>query len=188
MSFPYPYPLGLPKGSVRATITMLLSIDLLLLTFEQNTLAERFAAMTVVALTFYFGGKMRASAIVPHDVDASQRAWGLPAGTIRTFLIILYSSSSAYIYYIEGTIPKYIIEIMYLIAGYLLGRLFQKLFLRFKKNEKNNGIVDHLKAIVVLITTILVIYLSQVDPLNSLTILLILINNILLGFYFGARE
>ncbi len=53
------YPLGLPKGSVRATITIALSIDLVWLSIEGELIANRLATLTAIALTFYFGGKMQ---------------------------------------------------------------------------------------------------------------------------------
>ncbi|MHA2089699.1 MAG: hypothetical protein ACW98K_02470, partial [Candidatus Kariarchaeaceae archaeon] len=89
----YPYPLGLPKGSVRATLTLLVSINYILLTIDEKfELATSLSPIVAVALSFYFGGRMRSASITPTavKVDASQRAWGLPAGSIRSILVLLF--------------------------------------------------------------------------------------------------
>ena len=182
----YPYPLGLPKGTIRASITLLLSINLVYLTFIQSAIADAMASITLVSLTFYFGGRMRAAGIIPRDVDRSQRAWGLPAGTIRLILILMFGGSTYYFFAYDNLIPSYYVEVIYLIAGYLGGRIFSKFFNR--EDDRNNTITDHLKALLAMGVTITTLTYSIIEPAGSLTQLLIYMTAIGVSFYFGARE
>ncbi|MDH5403109.1 MAG: hypothetical protein OEZ01_03210 [Candidatus Heimdallarchaeota archaeon] len=190
MGFPYPYPLGLPKGSVRSTITLLLSIDLLLLMMYDSKYAESMTTVVVVALTFYFGGRMRGAPVPRDKSDKSIRAWGLPAGTIRTILILLYGGFSVFYYLEHSSLPNYLLEIIYIIAGYLIGHYFNKVRRHFFHKDTGSvsiGFLDHLKAIVMLGVTIttLIITLITTDPAQIF--LWINLASIILGFYFGER-
>lgn len=191
MGFPYPYPLGLPKGTVRATLTLSLSIDLIYLTFVEETIADQLATLVIVALTFYFGGKMRAMSPIPRTVDAGQRAFGLPAGTVRTTLMLLFGGTFGYIYLVQGrTIPTYLLEIGYIIGGYILGKVFNSIRNLFKGDDEEDKItiVDHLKSITAIILTGITIYLTVISPDDRLTSIWVLIASAVLGFYFSARE
>ncbi len=191
MGFPYNHPLGLPKGSVRATITLMLSLDLVWLSINDSPLADQVTTMTVVALTFYFGGKMRNTAPLPRNTDASLRAWGLPAGSIRTILILIFGSASAYLFVRDGSIPNYLQEVINIIFGYLFGKFFQGMRKKMFGDDKEKtgvGIVDHLKSILALGVTSTAIYYTIFLVSNSLTGLLILTTSAFLGFYFGARD
>lgn len=191
MGFPYPYPLGLPKGSVRATLTLILSLDLVWLSLQQSAIADQVTTMTVVSLTFYFGGKMRSSAPIPRNTDASLRAWGLPAGTIRSLLIIIFGATSAYLQFIGDGIPDYLLKVINIIVGYLGGRMFEKIRNKIFKTDPENkkvGIIDHLKALLAIAVTAPTLYFTIFLPTNELTSPLILITSIVLGFYFGARD
>lgn len=182
----YPYPLGLPKGTVRATITLLLSVNLVYLTFIQSAVADAMASITLVSLTFYFGGRMRAAGIIPRDIDRSQRAWGLPAGSIRLILILLFGGSTYYFFAYQDLIPQYFVEVIYLIAGYLGGRIFSKFFVR--DDDRKNKITDHLKALLAMGVTFTTLTFSIIDPASDLTQLMIYATAIGVSFYFGARE
>lgn len=190
MGFPYNYPLGLPKGSVRATITLLLSVELAFLTILDNPIADSIATMTLVGVVFYFGGKMRVDSMIPRSADRSLRAWGLPPGTIRFLLILIFSGTIGYLYYYQQIIPTYFIEVINIIAGYLAGRTFE--FIRdklFKKDEEDKvSIIDHLKSLSILGLTIVTIFYSFTEPGIDLTSLLIVISSWTLGFYFGSRD
>lgn len=190
MGFPYPYPLGLPKGSVRATLTLLLSVNLIVLSINQDPIAVNMSTLVAVALTFYFGGKMRTPSPVPTSVEASQRAWGLPAGTIRFILILLFGGAAYYIRFVqEKPLENFFIDIIYIILGYLIGTSFNKIKSIFIKT-KDDGVdfVDHLKALLALGITGYVVYLAQIDPSSQLTKDISFITSIFLGFYFGSRQ
>ncbi|MCY3410822.1 MAG: hypothetical protein INQ03_04205 [Candidatus Heimdallarchaeota archaeon] len=189
MGFPYPFPLGLPKGSVRATITLALALDLTYLAIKNSDLATNVATMAIVSLTFYFGGKFRNTAPVPRSTDRGLRAWGLPAGSIRTILTIIFLGTAGYIFFIQGTLPDYLLEIINIILGFGAGKIFLAIRKKyFGKEDDKTGIVDHLKALLMLGITGFSIYLTIADPLNALTTTIVFVSSVALGFYFGARN
>ncbi|MCH8908874.1 MAG: hypothetical protein IH840_17445, partial [Candidatus Heimdallarchaeota archaeon] len=163
MGFPYPHPLGLPKGSVRATITLSITINLILLTFDQSKeeLANLIAVAAAVSMTFYFGGRMRGIQVTPRDridetideaskkLAASERAWGLPAGTIRGMLILIFATTLGYLQFQGDEIPDALLEIINIIGGFLLGRGFNRVKLAIFGDQPHIGttIIDHLKAL-----------------------------------------
>ncbi|MHA2254190.1 MAG: hypothetical protein ACXAD7_27835, partial [Candidatus Kariarchaeaceae archaeon] len=132
------YPLWLPKGTVRSTLTLILSVNFILLTIDESEYAGSLSTIVAVALSFYFGGRMRGKGIAPvTSVDRSQRAWGLPAGTIRIILILLFAGATYYIYNDTDSIPDEFTEVINLILGYLLGQFFTKIQIKLfgKKDE-----------------------------------------------------
>ncbi len=195
MSFPYPYPLGLPKGTVRATITLAFTIDLIFLTLNSETTANLVSPLVLVALTFYFGGRMRInpSIIVP-KAPAAERAWGLPAGTIRSLLIFLFGAFTVYLIYERRTLPSYILDIFNIIFGYLIGLIFLKIktWYRRRKNSEittsHIGPLDHLVSLLALSISGTTIYILTATPTVSYILLVANIASITLGFYFGGRS
>jgi hypothetical protein len=197
MGFPYPYPLGLPKGSIRATITLLLSLNLVWLTITESDYAGSFSTTVAVALTFYFGGTMRGTQIIPRDTVAGLRAWGLPAGTIRTLLTLLFMGLTYYVFTYQGTVPNHLVELLNIMLGYLLGRSFNRIKHRFFIKDKNTeegphvSWIDHLKALVIVIYVSFVSYSVFTDfniiPEDMID-MLIFISSIVMGFYFGERS
>lgn len=185
------HPLGLPKGSVRASITIALSIDLVWLSIEREPIANQFATLTAIALTFYFGGKMRADIPIPKSVTASERAWGLPAGTIRFLIIVIFSFGVYQLMIIDGRdfLPSYYLEVIYSVIGYNLGMIYMKVRKRLFPNPKTTaGLLDHFKSLAFLALTGLTIFYTIYHSSSPDTELLIFGSTVLLGFYFGVRD
>lgn len=185
------YPLGLPKGSVRATITIALSVDLVWLSIEREPIASQLATLTAIALTFYFGGKMRAEIPIPRSVSASERAWGLPAGTIRFLIIVIFSVGIYQLMIVEGEdfLPSYYLEVIYSVIGYNLGMIYTKIRRKiFPKPKTNAGLLDHLKSLAFLAITGITIFYTIYHSADQMTENLIFGATVLLGFYFGVRD
>jgi hypothetical protein len=215
MGFPYPYPLGLPKGSVRSTVTLILSVNLMVLTYFESSIAVNLSTMVVVTLTFYFGGRMRGVvAPVPRDVKSTGlRAWGLPAGTIRTLLFFMYIAMFIFFVIDARTAPPYFFQILNIMLGYILGSSANRIsnFVRKRRGKvevaddviRSITIWGHLRALVMLSFTILTFlftifytnYLFDVfggilpleDEVRALQVW-ILANSVAIGFYFGERK
>ncbi|OLS19050.1 MAG: hypothetical protein HeimC2_42970 [Candidatus Heimdallarchaeota archaeon LC_2] len=185
------HPLGLPKGSVRATITLALSIDLVWLSIEKEPVANQLATLTAIALTFYFGGKMRAEIPIPKSVTASERAWGLPAGTIRFLIILIFGFGVYQLLIVEGEsfLPSYYLEVIYSVIGYNLGMIYMRIRKRLFPNPKTSaGFLDHLKSLAFLVLTGITIYYTIYHSTSPDTENLIFGSTVLLGFYFGVRD
>ena len=185
------HPLGLPKGSVRATITIALSIDLVWLSIEKEPIANQLATLTAIALTFYFGGKIRAEIPIPKSATASERAWGLPAGTIRFLIIVIFSFGIYQLMIVEGRnfLPSYYLEVIYSVIGYNIGMIYMKVRKRLFPNPKSGaGFFDHLKSLAFLGLTGITIFYTIYHSTSQTTENLIFGATVLLGFYFGVRD
>ena len=184
-------PLGLPKGTVRATITIALSVDLVWLSIEKVPVADQLATLVEIALTFYFGGKMRAEIPIPRTIERSERAWGLPAGSIRFLIIIIFSVGIYQLMVVEGdtTLPSYYFEVIYSVIGYNLGMIYTKIRKKlFPKPKSGATLLDHLKSLAFLVLTGITIYYTIYSTGSETTVNLIYGSTILLGFYFGVRD
>ncbi len=197
MGFPYPYPLGLPKGTVRSTLTILLSIDLFIITLREEPFAEQVASIVLVALAFYFGGRMRSKGtIVPRSPTArADRAWGLPAGTIRTLLILMYSAFGVYLIINGKPIPDYYVEIATIIVGYLIGQMFNKVKVAFRRKRgvkeehlHKTSLIEHMNAILAITIVSITIYFTIYQDTFKFLDFWINLASIYLGFYYGERN
>lgn len=196
MGFPYPYPLGLPKGSVRATLTLLLSTDLFLITIREEPFADQVASIVLVALAFYFGGRMRARGmVIPRDTSTrADRAWGLPSGTIRTILIIFFIFQVLYLQYIGISIPDYYIDIATIIFGFLFGRTFNRFKVAFRRRRgveeerlNKTSLIEHLNAVAAIAIVGFTFYVTAFNPTFQFLEQWIAAAAIYLGFYYGER-
>lgn len=186
MGFPYPYPLGLPKGTVRASLTISVSVNLLFLTYYDMADATAFSSVVAVALAFYFGGRIRGGDPSDKPKTAAERAFALPAGTVRSFLIIMFAGFSGYLLYTGAQLPRYLLEVISLIAGYIFGVIFRHIFHKDKSGKVS--LLQHLKSILAIAITALSIYMSISLPGDILTNYAIQGASLFLGFYFGSRD
>lgn len=190
MGFPYPYPLGLPKGSVRATLTLVLSANFIVLQYYNISIAENFSVLIAISLTFYFGGRMRVtSTLTPKQTDdASLRAWGMPVGTIRVVLYVVFTALGVYVYLQNGDLPNYLQSIINLMYGHLLGSIWNSIKGK-KANKRGKAIFGHLQAILAIVVVAFTYYITLVAPIAiALQDMWIDVASITLGFYFGERK
>ncbi|MHA2098621.1 MAG: hypothetical protein ACW99A_08030 [Candidatus Kariarchaeaceae archaeon] len=134
---------------------------------------------------------MRAEIPIPRSVSASERAWGLPAGTIR-FIIILIFGAGIYILIVQkdrDSLPPYYFEVVYSVIGYNLGMIYTRIRRKLFPNPKvHASLLDHLKSLAFLILTGITIFYTVDSPKADITENLIYGATILLGFYFGVRD
>lgn len=196
MGFPYPYPLGLPKGTVRATLTILLSFDLFLLTLEDRPFADQVASIVLVALAFYFGGRMRARGLViPREpTTRADRAWGMPSGTIRSILVLFFVGQAVYLQSIGKPLPSYFIDIATIILGFLFGRTFNRIKIWFRRRRgveeerlNKTSLIEHLNAVAAISVVSFTFYNTIFRPDFQFLEEWINAAAIYLGFYYGER-
>ncbi len=197
MGFPYPYPLGLPKGTVRATLTLLLSVDLFLITLREEPYADQVASIVLVALAFYFGGRMRARGmVIPRDsTTRADRAWGLPSGTIRTILIVFFVFQVLYLQSLGRSIPPYYVDIATIIFGFLFGRTFNRIKVAFRRRRgveedrlNKTSLIEHMNAVLAIVVVSITFYVTVYIPSFELLDQWIGAAAIYLGFYYGERS
>ena len=190
MGFPYPYPLGLPKGTVRASITLIYLGLLTYFLLTGDMLYEKLATSVSVMVAFYFDGRIRGT-MSSSVVGPGERAFGLPSKTIRAIILIDILLLWGYSYYFEGFTPSFLNELLIMILGYIGGTLFfeiKKIVFGSRKAGSSNSWLDHLKALIVLgftlffATAILIGYAGSEDNWLFNT------SYVLAGFYYGERK
>ena len=188
MGFPYPYPLGLPQGSIRASLTILLSINFFLLILRNSPYILDIAILVTISLAFYFTKGLASS--VDHYSEPSLRAWGLPARTIRVFLFLSYTGFVVYLFFNSISIPTELWGVIFVIYGYTGGIIWFKLKqLVFGTTGDKTTIFRHLQALLSIIVIISTIVVSEFEIGGEMFIRQLLsYTSVVLGFYYGVRS
>ncbi len=190
MGFPYPYPLGLPRGSVRASITLIYLGLLTYFVLLGDPLYEKLATSVSVMVAFYFDGRIRGT-MSSGVAGSGERAFGLPPKTIRTIVLLDILLLWVYTYYFEGYIPPFLNELLIIILGYISGTLFfeiKRLVFKPSKTPSANSWIDHLKACVILGFSILFAGTLLTGFAGASDEWLFNTSYVLAGFYYGERR
>lgn len=138
-------PLGLPAGSVRAILAIILSGTLwymILRRLEPPTILVE-SALLVVA--FYFGVRSTAPVVPTTKTAARQEApkvrqpLFLPRGVVRSILAVGFLGVIAYVYFRDGTIDSALVLILQVIVSYVVGYVFSYVLLRRARAGKELG-------------------------------------------------
>jgi hypothetical protein len=193
-------PLNLPRGSIRALVTIALLVtlwSLILLPGKDVPLVLTFLTLMVVG--HYFGSR---SLHRSDDVDSAtgerrvrvKGPLGMPLGTIRTMIILGFSTVGYY--YLRDKDPKELTledrgtAVLFLVGAMLVGLSVRKLSDLVSRGQPIAPVrcFENLKAVVVIVATALLIIgsvLGQDKPgMQHMT----LYTAPLIGFYFGSRK
>ncbi|MFW9994872.1 MAG: hypothetical protein ACFFD4_22720 [Candidatus Odinarchaeota archaeon] len=204
----YPYPLGLPRGTIRATMTLLFCLTAFILIFLDKSVLHSLSTTIVITVSFYFGTRKgippKTETLKKMQTEKGETAFNLPANTVRSILFIgfvlvslkiLLSPSGTY-----TDFPAFVLEVLIMISGYVGGAFLSRFIKLFQDDQEAPGLVAkiifHGKAIIVLFFTFVTCILYFIDGLNlmstgltSETVELIgWATNLLIGFYFGSRK
>jgi hypothetical protein len=203
----YPYPLGLPKGTVRATITLLFFLSAALLIFMNKDVPNSLATTILIVVSFYYGTRKgippATEMLKKKKAEKGETAFNMPANSVRTVIFagfivltvkILISPAGTY-----NEIPEFILEGLVMIAGFVGGSFLSRFIKLFQDDQEEPGllakIVLHGKALVVIAVTIVacLLYLvTGLEIISSMDTGIVYITgwaaNLLIGFYFGSRK
>ena len=180
-------PLNLPRGSIRALVTLALFGVLWTQMLLGREVPSLYVGLVMLVLGHYFGSRSKKS------VGGNAKSpLGLPRGTVRA-VIILGFGAVAYFLWSQGKLElnseNRNVMILFLAgafqAGFLL-RVLADIVSRGKPTPPRRWF-ENLKAIVVLVTTGLLAmasFLAPDDPANQ-NIMLVLAP--IVGLYFGSR-
>jgi DNA-directed RNA polymerase subunit RPC12/RpoP len=183
-----PEPLYLPKGSVRAIVTVLLAVSSWILIGGEKNVPDYLFGLNLAVIGYYFGFRKKVKASEGHIFDAAARAEDplfLPAGVIRFFLIAGFMVC-AFVLHKRGRLEdlRYI-EFFAILIGLVLGYVFGKIS-KPLRGTKLYILVNHLKGAVVLCAAA---YMVQIlifggggDPHVPLALTAVI------SFYFGSRS
>ena len=186
------HPLFLPKGSVRALVSLALAVSFWGLTFTGRDVPGYLMGLLLTVVGYYFGYRadVDRSGLTVHDsAPETQRPLNLPAGVIRLVLIAGFAASAAVLLE-RGELSKLpYVEFFVILFGLLLGTVFGKLLARVRHTGAY-GLVNHVKAIVVLALAGFLAWAMLAEPsqetIPQQEIVFIVLCS-LISFYFGSR-
>lgn len=183
-----PEPLYLPKGSIRALVTLVMTGTACLAAISGQAIPPHLLDLLLAIVAYYFGFRHKAKAADSRIVDASSRAKAplmLPGGVIRTALtlgfavvaIVLHSQGKL----LQPEIFGFVAILGGLIVGYYFGRLIAPM------RESAAGIaLNHAKGLVVIVSALVlsVLTLTGAQAPEHLELILAAV----VSFYFGSRS
>lgn len=186
---PIPQPLYLPKGSIRAMVSIALAATCWVLVGQGQPLPESLLALLLTVLGYYFGFRRNARAAESSIADASRKVTEplhLPGGSIRMILATGFIVSAVALV-LQGRFQVGPVLGFYLIlAGLLVGHIYGR------ATAADPGasfvvLLGHIKGLVVLVTTatLTTAYLTgwHTDWPGWVMGLL----SAVISFYFGSR-
>jgi hypothetical protein len=191
-------PLGLPAGSVRALLTLIIVAVVVTATAREQTLDVLWFEVLLIALAHYFTS--RRFVTLPPEVLARLEKEGvlkdekhplyLPKRTIRLVLIASFGGLAYYLYQEGRLFEPESVSLIGIVAAYVLGHVVRGITNLFKSNDKDaqpSRLWQDGRALLVLSA----IAIAAFAPLtNQLELLPEQVHRIALGlvlFYFGSR-
>lgn len=192
----YPYPLGLPRGTVRAMTTLLFLAGALFLVFTDKNVPETMTSTILILVSFYYG--MSRGVTPPEGTDllkdeGGQRAFNLPALTIRMLLFLGFVAMAVKVVFIGSSsydeLPFFIREVLLLISGFLVGTLAAKFITLFQDDKgEPNKLIFHGKAFLVLTLALVTNLLYILEIVGVAVDIIGAVTDVFVGFYFGNRK
>ena len=182
------HPLWLPRGSIRALVTLSLAGLAWAQAFQGRDIPPFLLGLLLALIGYYFGTRreVRGNESGIYDVDdVQERPLFLPPGSIRMLLIAGFLATAVYLLAVGGLPSRDYQEFFLILAGLVLGFIFRRRIARMDGLMAYN-MVKHAKAIAVVLTTAALVYLVQLELHHTLYPLPMLLGS-LVSFYFGSR-
>jgi len=182
-----PEPLYLPKGSIRAIVTILVSVSCWILVFWKRDVPSYLLSLLLTVIAYYFGFRKKVKSAEGRIYDTSarpERPLGLPSGLIRILLSIGFAAAAFWLL-LRGKLAdlKYL-EFIIILGGLILGHFFSRIIVPVKRRSLRLW-VNHGKGLLVLIAAIW-LSVSLFGETHNQYIELSLAA--LISFYFGSRS
>jgi hypothetical protein len=190
-------PLGLPGGSVRALLTLLIVAVVLVQVARGKEVEPLWTETLMIALAHYFTSR-RFTRLAPEairrleaegQIEVESHPLYLPRHTIRTVLILAFVGFAVFLYREERLFERAAVSLLGVVFAYLLGILARVLLTWWTKGRKSGTLQswEDVKATVVLIV---LAYTAAAYLLDRTDLVPHQLRNATLGlvlFYFGSR-
>lgn len=194
----YPYPLGLPRGTVRATVTLLFLFSTSYLILIDKSVPISLVSTFTILIALYYGMRKEHT----YDLEGrenrreakGQTAFNLPAFTVRILIFLIFIVLSIKILYFgttDDSFSTFLYKIVYIISGFILGTILGKIGGIFGNDPSEHNLIEkmffHGKAFTLIVFCLIMNYFYVVEFSNSDTEIFEIITTFLIGFYFGNR-
>jgi hypothetical protein len=117
-----PQPLGLPAGSVRAIIALMLCGTLWFQVLRGEVIEDILVGSALLVVGFYFGVRSgMGPPIAPATAEGTRQPLFLPRGSIRFVLLLGFFGVIAYMWFRGRGIPEAFLLILEVLASYIIG-------------------------------------------------------------------
>jgi hypothetical protein len=181
-------PLWLPKGSIRAITTILLSVLCWIMIIIDHTVPGYLLGLLLTVTGYYFAFRKKDGTqdrfydvTTPHQSPLS-----LPSGSIRNFLIIGFIISAAVLLARGRLMEPHYVEFFMILAGLIAGHLLSKC-LPCVNHAKVLNFFNHVKGLAVLLAVVALILLLLTGNHEHMWPAAIALSCVI-SFYFGSRS
>ncbi len=181
-------PLWLPKGSIRAITTILLSLVCWILIVLNRTVPGYLLSLLLTVTSYYFAFRKK-DGTQDRFYDVSrphQSPLSLPSGSIRNFLIIGFVISAVILLARGRFTEPHFIEFFMILAGLIAGHLLAKALPHINNAAVLNGF-NHIKGLAVLIAVFALTLLLLTNNHQDLWPASVAMSCVI-SFYFGSRS
>ena len=190
-------PLGLPGGSVRALLTLLIVTVVVVLTVRDQPVGILWVQMLMIALAHYFTSRRLVD--LPDDVrdrleadgvlEEESRPLYLPKHTNRTLIVLVFLALPAYLWYQGRLWNAAALGLLISVFAYFLGMLSRGLIAIFTKKQHGAGTRRwaDIKAIAVLGLLAIVAGAHLLGDSDKLPTQMDAVTVAAVLFYFGSR-
>jgi len=169
MAFPsvpkYPAPLGLPQGSVRAILALLLCGSLWYQVLKDLPVTPIFLESSLLVVAFYFGVRSTAPAsapVIPTAIPV-KHPLGLPRGSVRGILLFGFFAVIAYLWLRGRDLAQEFVLILQVLASYLIGFAVASLIERRQRlGKKPSTVVSVFRNLNAVWAIVLTVYMCGV--------------------------
>lgn len=197
-------PLGMPTGSVRALLTLILVAVVIVRIARGDDFTENsqlqdpiWIEALLIALSHYFTSR-RFVDLPPEAlrrledegiVERERQPLFLPKNTIRLAIVAAFGWLAYYLHTQDRLIHGNSGALLALLGAFLLGAVFRRIggFFRRGNPSRSSGTLGDLKALVVLIAMLIVAVPEFLGAHNALDPMVHRIALALMLFYFGSR-
>ena len=184
-----PEPLHLPKGSVRASATLLLSGACWLLMIQAQDVPGYLLSLLLAVIGYYFGFRYKAKTSESRIFDATARHRAplyLPSGVIRGVLVVGFLIAGVFLCKSGKLEDLKYLEFAVILSGLILGYFFGKMMNPIRESNFY-VLVNHLKGVALLgcaisLAGLLVTGAHTNHPHAGLAFATVV------SFYFGSRS
>jgi len=184
-----PEPLSLPKGSIRAIVTLGTSVSSWILMFRGDDVPEYLLSLLLAIIGYYFGFRKKMKAADSRILDASaetQEPLFLPSGLIRWFLIGGFAAAAVALHARGELVELEYVGFFAVLAGLVAGYFFAKLLAAIETTSFCI-FVNHLKGVVALASAAFLALLLLSGHYSEYPIAGLALASII-SFYFGSRS
>ena len=184
-----PEPLFLPKGSIRAMVTIAMAVSCWILIFTGKVVPGYLLSLLLAIIGYYFGFRKKMKAAESRILDASaeeEEPLSLPHGFIRSFIAIGFLVSGIVLCFLVKSKELKYLEFFLILFGLILGYFFARMFSGFEGGPLHI-LINHLKAVLVLGATAYLAYLLLTGTHGQLKYASLVLSCVI-TFYFGSRS